>query len=489
MCAMLAVRLRRVSIQVAFAALAFFVSRRKVSPSNYYFCAQLYQCASPGGGGAPETTIMIRLHSYQFAVLLVVALLLFFRSEIMTALMERDTREPLPPLPRESATGRAACLTAEHPAGPVASVTLPSLRAVEPGPRAVEPGPRAVEPGPRAVVPSRPAPPVVPFAVSPDWACGASFTPASAARAEIALAVQGSGTEVQAWIDLHATLEKSARVTLFVLPYDGPLASAECSSGRVRCLHLPGGSTWTTGRNALAQSIFDAELAQGAPFRYWAFSDADQILMACTVACVELGVLAVSKCCMDRLLARLFEPLDFSALGVYYTDRFDPEHAADLFHRHDCPDAQFYAVHRDAVPVLLPYFTDIDHLSWWSSQAILYRIAGSCLRGGGVTVHLSGDAPAVHKSYPAGRFIPEEDAVLQAAFPGLIPWPLRLDSRELGDCGDVRNSGWVRFNATVPGHVQFAASWKTTREYATCLAETQPRFCGTMRSAPPLASA
>jgi hypothetical protein len=139
-------------------------------------------------------------------------------------------------------------------------------------------------------------------------------------------------------------------------------------------------------------------------------------------------------------------------------------------------------MHRDAAPVLLPYFADIDHLSWWSSQAILYRIAGSCLRGGGVTVHLSGEAPGVHGAYPRGRFNAEEDAVLQAAFPGLIPWPIRLDSSELGDCNDVRNAGWVRYNATVPGHVQFAASWRTTREYATCLSETLPRFCKTMRN-------
>ena len=455
-------------------------------------------CAfSGGGGGAPLILLMVRLHSYQFAVLLVVALLLFFRSDL-TARMEHEEVARLPaepltlPPPREAEPGPAARLTVKCAEEPAASgAEEPAVSAALPSPSAVAPGLPAVASGPPAVV-SRPTPPIVPFAVSPDWACGASYTPAKAARAEIALATQGSGVEMLAWIDLLATLDRSERIALFVLPFDGPLASAKCSggSGPVHCLHLPEGSTWTTGRNALAQAIFHAELAQGAPFRFWAFSDADQILMACTVACVELGALAVSKCCMDRLLARLFEPLDFAALGVHYTDTYpEPAYAADLFHRLDCPDAQFYAMHRDAAPVLLPYFSDLDHLSWWCSQAILYRIAGSCLRGGGVTVHLSGAQPGEHKDYPRGRFNPEEDAVIQAAFPGLVPWPIRLESSELGDCGDVRNPGWVRFNATVPGHARFAASWQTTREFAACLAEMRPRFCDAMLRNASLSSA
>ena len=298
----------------------------------------------------------------------------------------------------------------------------------------------------------------------------------------------GNAAEMLAWIDLRGALASSERVTLFLLSYDAPVVSTSCSNsgggGRpVVCLHLPHKSTWTTGRNALARAIFDEEIARASPFRYWIFSDADQSAMACSVACYELGGLAASACCIDSLLMKLLGPLEFATLGIQYSEVFpEPAYEADLFLRVDCPDAQFHAMHRDAVAVILPYFSELDDLSWWSSQAILYRFAGSCLRGGSVTVRVSGDPPSSHAGYPRGRDNAAEDAVIQKALPRLSPWPLRLDSSELGDCGDVRHHGWVRYRASDPAHVRFSANWKTTMEYAACLNETGPRFCSAMRA-------
>jgi hypothetical protein len=324
---------------------------------------------------------------------------------------------------------------------------------------------------------------------SSDWACGASLGAASpsAVRADLALAVQGSAAEMEAWIDLHGALASSERVSLFLLSHNAPIVSSSCNNtggvGRpVVCLHQQG-TTWTTGRNMLARAIFDEEIARASPFRYWIFSDADQMAMACSVACWELGGLAASVCCIDGLLAHVSGPLEFATLGIYYSEIYpEPAYKADHYHFVDCPDAQFHAMHRDAVAILLPYFSELDETSWWCSQAILFRFAGSCLRGGGVNVKVSGAQPDTHAGYPRGRSHSAENAVIQNAFPGLIPWPLRFEASDEGDCGDVRHPGEVQFRASDPAHVRFSLNWKTTMEYAACLNYTKPRFCSAMRA-------
>ena len=419
--------------------------------------------------------MMLQVRSYQFILLFLASLLLFLRSDVATKMPATVGQpEPLcriPAAPTPAPTGACPSLA---PAAACPSLAVAGMQVLS-------------SPAAGTVLAAREA------AVPPDWACGASLGAASpsAVRADIALAVQGSAGEMQTWIDLRSVLASSERVSLFVLSYDAPMASANCSGGGLRgpvvCLHLPQGSTWTTGRNALARAIFDEEIAQGATFRYWIFADADQISMTCSVACVELGGLAMSKCCIDGLLANFLGPLEFATLGITYSESFpEPAYEADLFMRVDCSDAQFYAVHRDAVPIVLPYFAELDEKSWWSSQAIMYRFTGSCLRGGSVLVKVSGIPPSGHVTYPKGRYNAEEDAVIMSAFPKLFqqlgPWPIRLESSEMGDCGDVRHHGWVRFRASDPAHVRFSASWKTTMEYAACLNETRPRFCNAMRA-------
>ena len=42
----------------------------------------------------------------------------------------------------------------------------------------------------------------------------------------------------------------------------------------------------------------------------------------------------------------------------------------------DCADGAFNAIHRAAVPVLLPYVELVDRYSWWGAQAIMWTVIG-----------------------------------------------------------------------------------------------------------------
>lgn len=232
-----------------------------------------------------------------------------------------------------------------------------------------------------------------------------------AALPPIALAVQGSSDgcrDVQrnyaAW-----PAELRGRVTLFLLAYNGefdcaPSVAASAAAGgplHAVCLFAPG-TSWTTGRNALARAIFQAERARGGTFSRWVFSDQDAATPG-GLKCNGMGV-GTTACASDdtgvsawsALIRTLLLPLDYPLLTMtapvlhaHLLKAPEPPSTATActqcvtFLNSDCGDAIVNSFDREAVPIFLPYFTDMDDSSWWSSQAILFNLKKGCMGGYG----------------------------------------------------------------------------------------------------------
>jgi hypothetical protein len=152
----------------------------------------------------------------------------------------------------------------------------------------------------------------------------------------------------------------------------------------------------------------------------------------------------------------------------------------------DCGDAAINSFHRDAVHIFLPYITDVDALSWWSSQAILFHLKKGCLAGHGGW--LTGIDPAIsqHVSYPHGRPVAEELAAVRSTYPGLYDSPLHLPSGtpawsmefEQGDCNPSHHSvTYLHQDAANASTVQASRSWLTSPAFLQCTAAALPRFC------------
>lgn len=56
-----------------------------------------------------------------------------------------------------------------------------------------------------------------------------------------------------------------------------------------------------------------------------------------------------------------------------------------LYH-YDCGDGAMSAYNREAIDVLLPYYHQLDHLSWWYAQLIMFNLIVGCVPGYSVLV-------------------------------------------------------------------------------------------------------
>jgi hypothetical protein len=331
----------------------------------------------------------------------------------------------------------------------------------------------------------------------------------------IALGVQGNSgncREVQrnyaAW-----PAELRANVSLFLLAYDAefdcaPSVEASVAAGappHAACLFAPG-TSWTAGRNVLARSIFQAERARGAVYSRWVFSDQDVAnpgglrcngLGEGTTACTDDGTSAAA---WGALVRTLLLPLDYPlltmvspSLPVQNVMPPDPPSPSSTcaqcvtFLNSDCGDAAINSFDRDAVPLFLPYLTDVDSHSWWSSQAILFHLKKGCLGGHGGWI--TGIDPGIfqHLPYPNGRPLDLELAAVRATFPTLYEWPLKLPPAapptitaeyEQGNCNPAHKMAYVHHDAGNLSHVEASRAWRTAPEFQACLRAALPRFCG-----------
>jgi hypothetical protein len=232
--------------------------------------------------------------------------------------------------------------------------------------------------------------------------------------ARVAMAVQiGRAEEVTWWRALFSHMRCAADVDLFVFLWRNDAAAeaslaawADADNSSLVHFSTPSSrdaigspfncsqprATWTEGRNELARAIYAQEVARARQYAAWAMLDGDRARMTCQhSSCfsaarpLEARAWFDSACCIENVLA---PALSYNFATVASTPSFPsavqtfPAAAAGqqdarewAFYFNSMADAQFQVFHRDAVPVLLPYFSGFDAQSWWLSQYALFFFA------------------------------------------------------------------------------------------------------------------
>eukprot|EP00884_Botryococcus_braunii_P011378 jgi/Botrbrau1/20240/Bobra.31_1s0033.1 len=289
--------------------------------------------------------------------------------------------------------------------------------------------------------------------------------------AKVAVSVQGKVDELQLWMMLYGAMSSRNNVGLYLLSYDKPY---KCPA-HMHCFYFPN-STWTTGRNALAQKIYQTEQGTGHSYKYWCFHDADTWDLSC-VACSGIpDRLNRSACCFDQYVTFLLGPQNFAQVSPGHTANgvvAAPTSPFELV-RLDCIDAMKNALHREAVPVLLPYIASLDQVSWWISQALEFHTSVGCLSG--YTAVLGGyGEPQIqeHSPYPQGRNDTLERETVDRVFRsrGLVPWPIGGQFLEQGNCGGLKGVPELMTDA-----IFASADWMTSKAFLTCRSGLMSRF-------------
>lgn len=180
----------------------------------------------------------------------------------------------------------------------------------------------------------------------------------------------GKGYQLRQWKELIMNHKDIQHVDIILGVFDEPVERLECgATSRIICVSLES-TTWTTGRNKLARLAYQTERLNLKNYTYWTFIDAD-ITLQCLLK--DLTTVTSNNECFvkyDLVLKQLMHPVVF----LIDADKFPFQDNA-FFVKIEAFDAACNSFHRNSIPVLLPYQSDLDHVSWWSSQAIFwYRV-------------------------------------------------------------------------------------------------------------------
>lgn len=255
-------------------------------------------------------------------------------------------------------------------------------------------------------------------------------------HARIAVTIQGKAEQLVMWQNVLANMSTKSEIDFFCLLYDSTVDSTTINAwyqwlvaphSPLKGLIYNSTTTWTTGRNMLAQAIYAEEVKRAKQYTYWMFLDGDAWLTNCEKC--PSGTIGAA-CCWDYLFGDVlssdysFATVSTLANEIEALTRLSETGSLNkTFVFKDCADAQGQAFHRDAVPVILPYHADLDVVSWWSSQAILFRYTSGCLPGSNVGLgrHFLPQM-GMHADYPRGRGHAgeiTEESVVTTLFPSI----------------------------------------------------------------------
>ena len=269
----------------------------------------------------------------------------------------------------------------------------------------------------------------------------------------VGIAVQGKADELLAWQRLYenesfATARQN--VALFLLSFDKSMDHFPPVTGVF--LFFASNTTWSSGRNYLAREMHKFEVKSGHLLRYWLFADADMAALRCKAATRMSSLFpaatpangensAAAGFCLARHVQHyLLSRLQYAS--VFFLGALGEEHET---YRFDCGDAQFHAMHRAAVPVLLPYVERLEDLSWQEAQAVLWRVAAGCIAEGGIGAGMLETLPESkrHSSYPGGSYLEARSHVINELYGKLHLSPHPIDNSTFntvqGDCANQPN--------------------------------------------------
>jgi hypothetical protein len=309
----------------------------------------------------------------------------------------------------------------------------------------------------------------------------------------IAVAVQGDAHSISKW---HAVLERMRTrndVAFFGLIWGVGLINQDFvaewgkNNSAIKIFSEPN-STWTEGRNSLARAIYSAEVARGKQFQAWTFADSDIWHGVECSRCpftVPLGPEG-SACCLDYLFQDvvLNEHYVFPTISSMVEDdersKLQPLMNTSTidatFVFRDCADAQLQVFDRQAVPVLLPYHSELDGRSWWSSQSILFQYLSGCFSGSNVV--LGRDfrcASNDHNPYPRGELdLAKELEIVATLFPELMTFPLNISTNPAFRPLTCRSPS-KDIRTLDPRNINLL-DWKHSEAFITCLKTKEPYF-------------
>lgn len=330
-------------------------------------------------------------------------------------------------------------------------------------------------------------------------------------QVKIALAAQGKAAEIGNWVKMVSLMKHQRHISLFILSYDAPVDLSHCvSSGatHVSCLYLAR-SSWTSGRNYIANEIVKKENSIHHHFKYWIMCDHDQIVISRCGKSSNCGEkfspnsLEFAACCFDGIVGKLMEP-SVQYPVVHFSTLFIEEICSKdyaTFMHFDCGDAMLYAYHRLAVPVMFPYIELLDRKSWWESQGIHFHLVSACFTGYSVYSNLvCGYGSSIHSGYPQGRFPVESNKAIEQVYGkvGLVsPQMIHLNTPSLeqgillsilfsvvlvliniaGNCAKLPANTSTYTNFIEPRDSSFLSSgWQNSSNFRKCHMALQPRF-------------
>lgn len=178
------------------------------------------------------------------------------------------------------------------------------------------------------------------------------------------LIAMGRGEHLKQWKYEILNSDKLNHVDAVLGVFDEPVEALGCEGiSRFKCVSVKD-TSWATGRNKLAKTAYNMEVGNNQ-YTYWTFVDSD-IVLRCLI---DGNMQAGSDCFVnyDLILQQSMWPIvTLIAEGGF-------EILKDSFLvKLESFDGAWNSFHRDAVPVLLPYQSGLDFVTWWSSQAIFW---------------------------------------------------------------------------------------------------------------------
>ena len=237
-------------------------------------------------------------------------------------------------------------------------------------------------------------------------------------------------------------------------------------------------ATYNSGRNLVASSIYEAEVARGRQYQYWVFGDADSLLVDCArCPSTRPPDFTGPACCADYWFKLLLSPHKFAVLGTMNHEYQQvPENIPDdtYFITRDCPDHKILGFHRDIVPVTLPYHLDGEGSSWWRSQFLMWYYMAGCAKGytalAGRYFKVFGEQAG---AYPRGSPYDDPYPDLDRHYPGLmfqLNMTVSNPSPNSYPCDPA-----VPLPRSIPGSIK-PVHFAQLEPYKICLERMSPKF-------------
>ncbi len=173
-------------------------------------------------------------------------------------------------------------------------------------------------------------------------------------------------------------------------------------------IHLSN-STWTQGRNALAQAVRRAEAESGFRYEYLVMADDD--------ISFENASHAQGMTRFEATIEKYRPAVAAPIFGWHYENLKHLDRSAEVQGIY-ATDMLLQALHRDVWWVLLPFWEEFDSQSWWNSGHILNRIAGTTYAGAVVSVNTVTVLNARSSDYPRdGRCVAADQMLSEMAKP------------------------------------------------------------------------